>query len=487
MKLLIIGIDGGTEWIFDWFDMPFWKDLKSRSAVLPAREDVLQRGWAKMLSGLRATQTGGFYMHPRLDGTRNLTPSYGYQNLAVAPGFVPVWRFAENAGLPVGLMNIPTTFPAQKINGFYVSGGGGGLLSGSMPENAVWPSDAESVLKKNNYIFDTRLGKENFHWPKQLCDHLSNMMDARTTSFIDLARQHEIGFGFMVFRAPTVLMYLAMSEIMALVAKGKETSADSSDQNGNSGWGQLLRQHFKMLDQNLRLLMDKLKPDHFMIVSDHSIVPYRYKADLNFFLAQQGFSSFKTDIRGLIKNAGKLLLRPGYRKALSACHGPAHKIKAFLHCNRLNDKSLAFGGYYVHGIYINDERFAGPVRGKHVPELTTEIIERFNQTPQAREHNLKAVPYRENFAGDAYADLAPDIKIEQNWETFFTHDAFTFIRPNENFGPVKSLKGLGGMHSGQKGDRPLMVIDPELASMVRKDDPLDLTLVHHLSRRLFSA
>lgn len=84
------------------------------------------------------------------------------------------------------------------------------------------------------------------------------------------------------------------------------------------------------------------------------------------------------------------------------------------------------------------------------------------------------------------SDSAPDIKIEHDGSTFFNSNAGCLIRANENYGPVDSMKGVSGMHSGQKGDRPLLVLNRELASRMRSEDPHDLRLVHRLTQRLFS-
>jgi hypothetical protein len=60
MCLMLVGIDGAAERIFDCFDMPLWSSIKSAGKVIPIREDLLRHGLAEMFSGQVATEHGSF-------------------------------------------------------------------------------------------------------------------------------------------------------------------------------------------------------------------------------------------------------------------------------------------------------------------------------------------------------------------------------------------------------------------------------------------
>ena len=77
------------------------------------------------------------------------------------------------------MMNVPTTSPVQAVEGFYVTGGGGGVMQGGMPPNATHPPEVAKLLARNNYIFDVRLGAQSFSSIPDLANHLIAMMSLR--------------------------------------------------------------------------------------------------------------------------------------------------------------------------------------------------------------------------------------------------------------------------------------------------------------------
>jgi hypothetical protein len=484
MKLLIIGIDGGTEEIFDFFRMPNWQRLKQNAMVIPAREDLLHRGWAKMLSGQLATENGSFYFRPVLDGSRQFTISYSFSSLARAPGFAPIWSFPIDADARVGIMNVPTAAPAQEVPGFFVAGGGGGVYQSGMPRNACYPAELERSLLEQEYIFDVRLGTSSFHSPAVLLSRLNTMMARRARVFCDLARKERIDFGFLAFRATSVVLYLAMSEIEQIM---RANHSDPSSSVARSRWPELIQEHMRELDTIIGTLLEKLGPENFMIVSDHSMVPYRYDADLNFCFRSAGLSASNSSPLRFAKNIAKFALKTDFRQILSQINGFGGKWRALRMMGASpKPSSLVFGHHYVSGAYVNDHRFNGPVTDGQRDAVVDQAIDCINESSAVAMAGWRAVPYRRHFMNHFCSDSAPDIKIEHDGSTFFNSNAGCLIRANENYGPVDSMKGVSGMHSGQKGDRPLLVLNRELASRMRSEDPHDLRLVHRLTQRLFS-
>ncbi|WP_292055146.1 MULTISPECIES: alkaline phosphatase family protein [unclassified Martelella] len=483
MKQLIIGIDGGTAEVFDAFDMPFWHSLRKSDVTFDVTEDLNQRGWVKMLSGLGAETTGALYMRPLFDSPGDFTISYSYKDLSRSPNFRPIWRLAEDTGARIGMMNVPTTSPAQSVNGFYVSGGGGGIMQGGMPPNIGYPEDVSKLLEDHGYIFDTRLGAQTFPSFSALTENLTQMMSARARSFVALARKHEIDFGFVAFRATTVLFFLAMSEI----AQVMRMPADHQNRKSWSGpWLAMINEHMKVLDDTLALLFNELQPEHHIVTSDHSIVPWTHDVDFNGFLAEAGYSQFGSKTSTFLKSSAKLALRPKFRT--QATDIPLRDILPALATvgGKIKGRPRAFSNTYVHGIYINDhERFGGPVPVSDVAAETDSIVDSFNWLALQRQLPMKAVRYRSEFSSAPCADALPDVSILQSGNTFPSVLGSHWYRKNPNFGPVTSLSGIGGMHTGQKGIKPILMTDPALAALKSDEDPTDLRLVHRLTAKLY--
>src|SRR5690554_1968328 len=158
MKLLTIGIDGGTKRIIEGMPMPFMQSLLDASDYRDLNEDLLSRGWAEILTGCKAEVNKGFYLMPFCDGSYKFNRSYSKNQMVSESINPPLWKMLNDKGASVGFLNVPTTGPADKLEGFIVSGGGGGLNSISdVPDNMYYPADIKACLKKNKYILDIRL------------------------------------------------------------------------------------------------------------------------------------------------------------------------------------------------------------------------------------------------------------------------------------------------------------------------------------------
>ncbi|AHM03742.1 hypothetical protein roselon_01354 [Roseibacterium elongatum DSM 19469] len=484
MKLLVVGIDGGTADVFDAFDMPFWASLRKSDVTFDVTEDLNQRGWARMLSGKGAEETGGLYMRPAMDASRKFSISYGYKDLAKTPGFTPIWKLAEAAGARVGMMNVPTTSPAQPVNGFYISGGGGGIMQGGLPENAAYPPELAQQLNDLGYVFDTRLGAQSFKTHQQLFERLDSMLDARARCFSEIALQQQIDFGFLTFRAPTVLMYLAMSEIAHIM----RLPLDHPDRRAwSSPWLALVNRHMKAMDDALARLFDRLQPEHHIVASDHSMVPWTHNVDFNGFLTQSGFARAAGSAKTLLRNGARAALRPKFRKQLGQV--PVSRLAQTMRTANagLAGAPRAFSGTYVYGIYVNDgDRFGGPVPGADVTGETDAIIDAFNWEAMRNGIDMRAAPYRRTFGDAPQEAILPDITILQSGHAFPSATVGGWYARNPNFGPVRSVQGVGGMHSGQKGRHPMLMADPALAALHDGAEAPDLRLVHRLTKRLFA-
>ena len=484
MKLLVLGIDGGTTDIFDAFDMPFWAELRRRSNNLAVTEDLNQRGWARMLSGQGADQTGGLYVRPKQSSPPQFELSFDFTTMKTAQGFKPIWEFAQDAGHSVGMMNVPTSHPAQEVNGFYVSGGGGGIFQGGLPANSAFPHSVSQSLAETEYIFDTRLGAESFPDPVSLVRHLNTMMSRRVAAFAKLSRDFQIQFGFLALRATTVLLYLSMSEIAYMMRFSKQ---DPQRKSWSSNWLDVVSGHMRTLDDCIARLFDALQPEHYILASDHSIVPWTHNIDLGGFLVAHGYANYSKSRFNWMRNVARAVLRPKFRQKLGVV--PLGGVNKELRCSGalLNNDGRAFSGTYCYGIYINDQvRFGGPVRMEDVAGEVQQIISDFNWAAARLTFPLSAAPYRELFMGAPHSDKLPDITILQSGHAFptFSMGAHWYAH-NPNYGPVRTIRGVGGMHTGQKGRHPILMCDVALSQFIEEQDAIDLRLVHTLTKRLF--
>ncbi len=488
MKALVIGIDGGDEKIFDHFNETFYAELKATLHSRKTTEDLFSRGWTEILTGKIGWDNRAFYMSPRLNGTHEFSQSFSISDLYKETNTKNLWDIVGDNGYKVGIMNVPTTTPVVKVNGFLVGSAGGGLgeVKG-FPDSLVYPPSVVPTLKKNNYIVDIRFGVSGITEITDLFTKVIEMERRRTETFIQLCKEQNTDFGFLVNTGVRTIQYLAMSEIESVMSK----NTDSKEPNERrTQMENLIKELYHQLDLNLRLLVDELKPEHLILTADHGQAPLKYKGNLNVFLEQHGWltkssaSSDKLIIR--LQRLVRKLLPRSLTKSLKKVAPKRIGAQPPKFDTKL---TRAFGHFYISGAYINDtRRFGGPVKeGDELSSLVTEICETFNKSPEANTYKMTAKPYRSEHLDASYSDYLPDIIIEKPDSIFFQDTGKELIQPSSVYGPLPEDLSLitSDMYTGTKGRNPIMFMDQKTKSLLKENDPSDLTVVYKLINRIF--
>lgn len=407
MELLVIGIDGGDERIFSHMKMPNLQKILKNNKSYETQEDLCSRGWAEMLSGKHAIETGAFYMKPKLDGSRNVTDGYNTLDYQKNERVIPLWELLNNNGKSVGFMNIPTTRIAPKVDGFFVSGAGGGLVNASLgiPKEYCCPEEAAEILNTHDYILDTRLMPSGIKEMQVFLKRLKDTMTKRTECYIALNDKYDVDVGFIAYVATQRIQYAAMSEIEEIIEN------NGIPQNELQKEIMTLFYEFDLLIGDL---VKKIHPEKIMIVSDHGQSKYLYNINYNCFLKEIG---------------------------LYGC------------CD--NDK--AFGLYYMSGIYINDNRFEGTVSEEEKEKYIDKIITAFNAHPQSQRFSMKASKYRSCHMDTEFNDLLPDIWIDKPDYMQSCDWGEGYISMNKHYGPIYGLRSIEhSVNSGLKGAKAIM-------------------------------
>lgn len=475
MKELIIGIDGGDHGILSRMPTPYLHKLFTNEQLVNLTEDLLSRGWAEILSGAHAKHTKALYMMPLMDGTPSFSGRFSLDDMLKNHELTPIWEVPERKGSKVGIMNVPTTFPAPKVDGFFVSGAGGGVNKvDGIPEELCYPKSLVHELAALDYVIDLRFGTAGITDIQILFEKLNLMMENRVKTFLKLCKQHTPEFGFLVIRAPTVIQYLAMSEIERYFL-AKEGKLSAEEKKNSQVWFENFEKHYQKLDSLIQHTFEVLKPEHWILTADHGAIPYRYKMDVNAFLIKHDYYRRSLKPVGTIKSYLKNILSPQRRQH-------------FFTANWKNTK--AFGHWYLSGIMVNDQkRFGGPVQDSEIPAIVEDICSKFNSTREAVQFEMLAKPYRLLHIDSKYSDYLPDIKIHCP-ETIFSvpNNGNQLIRENEFYGPLPDLtKVTGGMVTGQKSCHPLFCCDVKTSHLIKENDSKDLTIVYKLTERIFNS
>jgi predicted AlkP superfamily phosphohydrolase/phosphomutase len=481
MKLLIYGIDGGDLAVMKKFPMPFLRRFLAKNESVELTSDLIHRGWAEILTGKGGEHTGAFYMAPALDGTHKCSTTFRMNMLDRRTDIKPMWRLFEEAHLPFLIMNVPTTTPVPKVtNGIVIGSAGGGLnkIEG-IPDDLMSDPSVRETLDRHQYIVDIRIPTRDYTQTVDLLDDLVRMEERRTQAFIDLCQQRHIEAAFLVNRGTTIIEYLARSEIESYEA-GQVMGEFMPRAQPLSWIHRKLEEHFAMLDAQLQLLYETLRPDHFIITADHGSVPHKYRANVNPFLEAAGYLRRKRS-SGLIASLRAFKNRLGLQKASSRLMKNVPKAYDALAAFDWGG-SVAFGHTYIPGIFINDAaRFQGPVKERQISGLVDEILAAFNALDAAERNNMIAEPYRCRFEGAAAAKL-PDIKLAGSEGVFFDDAVRGLAVRNPCYGPVPTdLETVRhAAFTGDKGPHPVCVMTQRTAKLVAPNDPRDLTLIYRL-------
>jgi len=477
----MIGIDGGTRNIIETVSMPFLYQQLENGINLNLEEDLWSRGWAEILSGQHGRETGAFYYKPKLDGTHDITSHFGTENYH-AEGIKPLWQKLTAKGYKVGFMNVPTTMPAPKVDGFFISGAGAGFNPvDGLPKSACHPSYTYDFLKNNGYPWQVRFMASGIKDIDEFVDAITVAIEKRATAFINFCQKYYPDFAFLVQSENTPIQNIAMVEIEELV---------NNDGNPQTYFQNRILEFYSALDANIEHIVETIQPDHLIIVSDHGASPRKTSLNINSFLQNTGYQSpLPKDMVFLQKNLKRKLAKVLPKVFKKKVRQLMPNIADDLAQPDIDwQHTVAFGGRYIPGIYINDlDRFGGPVVDAKQKELITiELIDLFNKSREAKEIGLHAGLYRNQFQISRYNNLLPEIWINSP-DTVFFEGAGPFIEHNKDYNRIEYLTHVTrDLFTGFKGRWPLACIDKKLISYIEPSDNDDLTQIHQIIERFFN-
>ncbi len=145
-RVLLIGIDGATWRVLDPYldagDLPTLAALRAGGAwgsVLSTVPAITPPAWATVMTGVSPAA------HGILDFLRYDPASGRYSLVSTADLRVPtVWELLSDAGVEVGVLNLPLTYPPLPVRGFMVSG----FLTPSLRAPFAFPATLAEEMRR---------------------------------------------------------------------------------------------------------------------------------------------------------------------------------------------------------------------------------------------------------------------------------------------------------------------------------------------------
>jgi predicted AlkP superfamily phosphohydrolase/phosphomutase len=257
-KILIIGIDGGTLDII----LPMIKKNK-----LPTFEKLIKNGsygkllstvppvtapaWTSFITGTNPGRHGIFYFFNK-DDENSKKRIVSFNNIKTKP----FWRNLNDNGFKVGLVNIPITYPPDRVDGFIISG----MLVPPEATDYVYPNSLFSKLKEYKVDLDGLM--EQNEWRAgtlvkrnrdEFIKNVFRLTQSRAENTLKLMKEMEWDFFMVVFTGSDRISHFFWE-----------------DPSGRNEFSTIIEDYYTMLDTLIaRLIKETGEETIKLLMSDH--------------------------------------------------------------------------------------------------------------------------------------------------------------------------------------------------------------------------
>jgi len=453
VKILVIGLDGVTfDLLGPWIEAGELPNLRrlmeggawgSLRSTLPP---ISSSSWSSFLTGVNPGKHGLVdFVYPDAD-------SYKVSMInATSRRTRAIWNWLNDAGLSVGLLGIPTTYPPEPVNGFVISGF---LAPGPDSE---WAHPAELKQELQAELGEFLLSPDERHRSTRRLDSfledLAASVENRTRAARYLMRTKPWDLFSVVYWDTDMIQHETWHML------------DPSHPRHNASESAVVRQKVlrfhQKVDSDVGRLLSEIDPETLvMVMSDHGFGPVHSFFLTNNWLASIGMLQFKRNLWTRLK---RLLFRAGYTplgmfriaKALGLA-SLRKKVRFQQKAGLLNRVFLSFddvdwprtkafsigsfGQVYINLSGIRPQGIVNP--GKEYEELKDKICDQALslRDPRTGEPLVERVYRREDVYSGPSIDRAPDLIVQpRGWEYMaFGHADFG---SNQLVEPITGLSG----------------------------------------------
>ncbi len=414
-RLLIFGVDGATfDLIRPWVatgHLPNFGRLMAdgvQGELESTLPPVTSPAWPTFMTGCNPGKHGVFdFIRPKADGFDLVNSSSIRQPT--------IWRILSDAGIRVGVMNVPVTYPAQPVNGFMITG----LLSPTRGGDICYPPD---LLRR----YEPTLGPYRISPRVQYTPGAEASFVADTYDLIEThgrwglhLMQHEPWDVFMLHFLSLDVMQHAMWRFMD----------ESHPRHQPSAFGHAIQEGYARVDRAIGRMLDQVSDDTIvMVMSDHGFGPLHAIVNLNNYLMEKGLLKLRNDPwtrfkafvfrRGMAPaTAFRWMSRLGLHNVVAwVSKGTRNRMMGrFLSYDAVDwSRTLAYSMGHVGQIYLNiaGREPHGIVRREDreaVLKRVTEILMELRDS-DGRPLVTQVVPRKETYHG-SHAEHGPDLHV----------------------------------------------------------------------------
>ncbi|MFQ5427437.1 MAG: alkaline phosphatase family protein [Thermodesulfobacteriota bacterium] len=413
-RVFIIGVDGAT---FDVItpmvkagELPAFARLMDQGAfgeLLSTPNLISPSAWTSFLTGVNPGKHGIFEFYEKK------RDCYGVRFINASDRkAASLWSILSGKGARVGVVNVPMTYPAEKVNGFLMAG-----LESPGPEakGFTYPAGLYEELKGalGRYIMEPGITSHVMAGDLARAEELLyESIENRKASTLYLMKKYPWDFFNVVFRDTDPAQHC----FWKFYDKGSPDYEDSP-------YGRVIPEVYRRIDTAMAEIMAALPEDVTVIVlSDHGF-GFRQYANLclNGWLEESGYLSFmegdKRALTGrLYRQVEKRFKRKTKERLLRLFPGLRDRVQSGVFFSSIDwAKTRAFADGIREGIYINlkGREPEGVVEPGEYEALREEIIRGLMETrdPQSGEPVVERVLKREDVYEGDMTEMSPDLIV----------------------------------------------------------------------------
>lgn len=283
MKTVIIGLDGAT---FDIITplasagrLPVLSRLIAEGASAPLRSTILPNsfpGWASCTTGTSEGMHGVFSPFIKNNSSYSVRAMSG-RDIQTRH----VWDFMTDRGGRSVVVNVPTTYPPEPLNGMMVTG----MLTPGLASDFTYPASLKGELL--TAIPDYVIEPERLPDRAARADEFRRSIEGHERAFDFLMKQGEWDFSMIVFS----VLDRAQHDYWA----DMDSRHPRHDPNTPAEFRNFIHETYERLDGAIGRVLEKLPADsRVFVVSDHGFCSELFEVRVNELLASAGLLTFKS-------------------------------------------------------------------------------------------------------------------------------------------------------------------------------------------------
>jgi len=283
-KVFIIGLDGATWDLIDPLisegELPTFKNLignGTRAVLESTLIPVSPAAWASFATGSNPNKHGIFDFVHREKGTYEPMP-YNSRDRKCET----LWSILSREGKKVGVLNVPGTYPVEKVNGFMVSG----FPTLEELEDFTYPRDLLFELRRElgkDFRFQPKI---HFQQEELFLEEVGALTDYVFQATDYLMNSQPWDFLITVFMGTDLVSHAFW--------KYMDSKHPRYDANAPEEFKQAIFDIYKNLDKKIDALKKNIDSDTtLLLMSDHGFGPLYYGVSINNWLMNEGFMNLK--------------------------------------------------------------------------------------------------------------------------------------------------------------------------------------------------